>query len=101
MYVDFNTISNFYSVDIEYDYLDQEEYQVARKTLEELPDVEKDMLKMYYGFYQGKRYKQREIVQKYHYAQPKISQIIQKGYFLSKKQNGSSISSRRKSENIC
>lgn len=53
-------------------------YNAIRNLVEVLPDREKEMVKIYFGFYDDQIYSQREIALKFNLSQASVSRIILK-----------------------
>ena len=60
------------------DYINKEIYKIIRQTVEALPFQEREAIMLYFGFYNGKKYKQKEIAEKLSTTQSSISKIIKK-----------------------
>ena len=63
-------------VDIAEDYVQKESLEIIKVLIESLPDNEKEIIKLYFGFYDNEIYNQREIAEKIHAAQSSISRKI-------------------------
>ena len=75
----------------------KEEYQIIRTLVSKLPDTEKDLIMLYFGFYNGKRYTQKDIAQKYHTSPRVVSEKIKKTLKVLKEQ----LASFEEVHNIC
>ena len=73
-----DTISS--DVDIETSYEDEEDYAEVRRIVYSLPEREREIIMLAFGFYDGRVYKQREIADKLNisrsYASRLIAQIV-------------------------
>lgn len=56
----------------------QETYKIIRNLVENIPGKDKEIVKLYFGFYDGKPYKQKEIATMFSITQAQISRIISK-----------------------
>lgn len=63
-------------ITIEDDYELKESYQILRYVIETLPDRKKEIIKLYYGFIDNKRYTQREIANKFNISRSNVATII-------------------------
>lgn len=71
-----NTIST--CENIEDDFIKKEEIQIIKELLEELPERDREIIKMYMGFYDDKMYTGAEIGKKYNISQSYVSRKIKK-----------------------
>lgn len=60
------------------DYENTETYEIIRKIVEELPDGEKEIIMLRFGFYDDKIYTQKQIAEKLNISQSYISRLISK-----------------------
>lgn len=60
------------------DYEKKESYRIIREIVESLPNPDKEIIKLYFGFIDDKPFSQMEIADKYGVSQPTISRIITK-----------------------
>lgn len=65
-------------IDLVKDIEDQVVYKKIRNLVEKLPDRDKEIVKLYFGFYDGKRYKQKELSTMFSVTQAQISRIVSK-----------------------
>ena len=65
-------------INIEKDYIDKEKYLRIREIVNELPEKNKKIIMLYFGFYNNKRYTQLEIAQMLSTSQDNISRTITK-----------------------
>lgn len=72
--------------DVVYEYEENEYCMILRRLVNELPAKEKDIISMYFGFYNGKIYTLKEIANKYNTTSTTISTFIAKIKFKLKKQ---------------
>ncbi len=66
------------SCDLVLDYEKKEDYKIVRKIVEELPERERLIIMMYFGFIDNKLYNQEEISHKLNISQSYISRLIKK-----------------------
>ena len=66
------------NINLEGDYIRKEVYSAIRKLVDSLPDKDREIIIMYFGFGDNRRYTQREIAEKYNVSQVYISRIINK-----------------------
>lgn len=64
--------------DIAEEYSDNETYQIVRKIVNELPERDRDIVIMHFGFFDNKRYTQQEIAAKFKISQSYVSRLIYK-----------------------
>lgn len=69
-----DTISS--DVDIETSYEDKEVYTIIRKIVYSLPERDREIIMLYFGFYNDKVYKQREIAEKLNLSRSYVSRLI-------------------------
>lgn len=69
-----DVISN--DVNIEKDYEKKEKYEIIRQVIEKLSDKEREVIKLYFGFYNNLTYTQQEIALKLNVTQGAISRIL-------------------------
>lgn len=69
-----DTISS--DVDIETSYEDEEDYAEVRRIVYSLPEREREIIMLAFGFYDGRVYKQREIADKLNISRSYISRLI-------------------------
>lgn len=81
--IEFNNYNS--DLNIEEEYLEKEQLIEIRNLVEKLPELEKEIIKLYFGFY-GKRYSQDEIAKIFNTSQASISRIILKTLSLLKKE---------------
>jgi len=62
--------------DIVKDYIDKETYCIIRKAVKDLPDRDREIIMLYFGFYNGKTYTQKEIADFFSVNQSYISKLI-------------------------
>ena len=65
--------------DLVIEYEEKENRQLLKELIEQLPDLEKETIKLYYGFGNGVSHTQKEIAEKFNYSQTYISRVIKKG----------------------
>lgn len=63
-----------------------EMYKIIRQLVMKLPDRDKEIIMLYFGFYNNKIYTQEEIAEKIHVSQPNISRLIIKNVKILRKQ---------------
>ena len=63
-----------------------EMYKIIRQLVMKLPDRDKEIIMLYFGFYNNKIYTQKEIAEKIHVSQPDISRLIIKNVKILRKQ---------------
>ena len=63
-------------IDIETSYEDKEMNALIRKIVYNLPGREREIIMLYFGFYDGKVYKQREIAEKLNLSRSYVSRLI-------------------------
>ena len=63
-------------IDIEKEYTDNEMHYILREILNDLPEYDKNILMLHFGFYNDKQYKQKEIADMLSLSQPQVSRII-------------------------
>ena len=66
------------STDIIIDYENKEIYSIIREIVENLPDKDREIISLYFGFFNNKRLNQREIADLYSVSKAYISRIITK-----------------------
>ena len=71
-----DTISS--DVDIETSYEDEEDYAQVRRIVYSLPEREREIIMLSFGFYDGRVYKQREIADKLNISRSYASRLIAK-----------------------
>lgn len=71
-----DTISS--DVDIETSYEDEEDYAEVRRIVYSLPEREREIIMLSFGFYDGRVYKQREIADKLNISRSYASRLIAK-----------------------
>lgn len=64
--------------DIIEEYNDKETYQIIRQIVKELPDRDREIIMLYFGFYNDKTYTQREISDKLSISQSYVCRLIDK-----------------------
>lgn len=64
------------SYNIEDNYCTKEYYEIVRNLVQELPNKEKEIIMLYYGFYNDKLYTQKDIAKIFNVSQENISKII-------------------------
>lgn len=64
--------------DMEEEYVNEEVYQIIRKIVDALPTREQEIIKMYFGFYDNKLYKQHEIAEMFNLSQSYVCRLIKK-----------------------
>lgn len=74
------TIENVISdaTNIEEEYIQREIFKIINEEINSLPNFNKEIIIMYFGFYDNKRYTQMEIAQKFNLSQASLSRIISK-----------------------
>ncbi len=65
-------------IDIEEEYTDNETYEALRQIVEKLPDRDREIIMMHFGFYDDRIYTQQEIGDKFNFSRAYISKLIQK-----------------------
>lgn len=73
MKVEYTVSDNIY---IEEEYIQNELYERIRTIVDELPYPDNEIIKLYFGFYNGVRYKQGYIAEKFGITQSMISRRI-------------------------
>lgn len=66
------------NINIEESYENKEVYAIIRKIVNELPERERIVIMLYFGFYDGRIYKQREIATVLNVSRSQVSRIITK-----------------------
>ena len=66
------------NINLEGDYIRREVYSAIRGLVDSLPDKDREIIIMYFGFDDNRRYTQKEIAEKYNVSQVYISRIINK-----------------------
>ena len=69
-----DTISS--NVDIETSFEDKEVYTIIRKIVYSLPEREREIIMLYFGFYNDRVYKQKEIAEKLNISRSYVSRLI-------------------------
>ena len=69
-----DTISS--DVDVEASYENKEVYTIIRKIVYSLPEREREIIMLYFGFYNDKVYKQKEIAEKLNISRSYVSRLI-------------------------
>lgn len=69
-----NTLN--YEDDIEEEYIDNELRLIVNELVMKLSDREREIIMMFFGFYDGVRYKQGEIADKFNVSQSFVSRVI-------------------------
>ena len=69
-----DTISS--DVDVETSYENKEVYTIIRKIVYSLPEREREIIMLYFGFYNDKVYKQKEIAEKLNISRSYVSRLI-------------------------
>lgn len=64
------------TINIEEDYEKKVTYKAIQDIIEKLPDREKEIIKLFFGFYNNKTYSQQEIAKMMSVGQPRISRLI-------------------------
>lgn len=72
-----NDLNDFSDIDLEENYIEQEEKIIILKMIKDLPEREREIILMYFGFY-GKLYTQLEIANKFGIDQSYVSRIIKR-----------------------
>lgn len=70
-----NDLNDFSDIDLEENYIEQEEKIIILKMIKDLPEREREIILMYFGFY-GKLYTQLEIANKFGIGQSYVSRLI-------------------------
>lgn len=65
-------------IDIANEYNDKETYQILRYLVDNLPEKERKVVMLYFGFYDGRTFNQQEIASMLGVSQSKISRMISK-----------------------
>lgn len=60
------------------DYENTETHKIIREVIKELPNRDKEIIMLHFGFYDDKIYTQREIADKFGISQPSVSRLIRK-----------------------
>ena len=60
------------------DYLKEEEKVALRNSLKILSDRDREMVMLFFGFFNNRRYTQKELAEKYHINQSYVSRLIKK-----------------------
>lgn len=60
------------------DYEDAEMYRIVREIVEKLPDREKEIIMLHFGFYDGRIYTQQQIKKKLNISQAQVSRLEKK-----------------------
>lgn len=75
-----DVVENILSVNQDYDlelsFENKELYRLIRNIIKDLPNKEKQIIILYFGFIDGKTYTQKEISKLFNVKQPRISKII-------------------------
>ena len=66
------------NTNIEEQYVDNETYRIIRQIVENLSGRDKEIIMLYYGFYNDRVYNQSEIANKFNISQPQISKLIKR-----------------------
>ena len=74
----FENILTDINFDILDNYLKEEENKFIRDFIKDLPNREKDMLMLFFGFYDNKCYTQKEIAKRYNISQSAVSKTIKR-----------------------
>ena len=72
--------------DVQNEFIKKEEKVIINELVEELPEQEREIIKMYMGFYDGKKYTGKEIGEKYNLSQSYISRKIKEILIILKKE---------------
>lgn len=60
------------------DYIVSETHEIIRELVEQLPDRDKEIIMLYYGFYNDRVYTQQQIADKFHLSRSYVSRLITK-----------------------
>ena len=94
---DLNDLNDFSDIDLEENYIEQEEKIIILKMIKDLPEREKEIILMYFGFY-GKLYTQLEIANKFGIGQSYVSRLIKSIIVKFRKEIGDyQVNKKRKS----
>ena len=92
-----NDLNDFSDIDLEENYIEQEEKIIILKMIKDLPEREKEIILMYFGFY-GKLYTQLEIANKFGIGQSYVSRLIKSIIVKFRKEIGDyQVNKKRKS----
>lgn len=71
--------------DIEEDYFEKEKINIIRNIINQIPERDREIIKMYFGFYDGKKHSQKELSEIFNLSTSGISVIIRKNLkYISK-----------------
>ena len=94
---DLNDLNDFSDIDLEENYIEQEEKIIILKMIKDLPEREREIILMYFGFY-GKLYTQLEIANKFGIGQSYVSRLIKSIIVKFRKEIGDyQVNKKRKS----
>lgn len=94
---DLNDLNDFSDIDLEESYIEQEEKIIILKMIKDLPEREREIILMYFGFY-GKLYTQLEIANKFGIGQSYVSRLIKSIIVKFRKEIGDyQVNKKRKS----
>jgi len=65
-------------IDIEEDYVNNDVQAIVRSIVENMEGRDKEIVKMYFGFYQDHKFTQKEIAQKFNISQSYLSRVIKR-----------------------
>ena len=92
-----NDLNDFSDIDLEENYIEQEEKIIILKMIKDLPEREREIILMYFGFY-GKLYTQLEIANKFGIGQSYVSRLIKSIIVKFRKEIGNyQVNKKRKS----
>ena len=92
-----NDLNDFSDIDLEENYIEQEEKIIILKMIKDLPEREKEIILMYFGFY-DKLYTQLEIANKFGIGQSYVSRLIKSIIVKFRKEIGDyQVNKKRKS----
>ncbi len=92
-----NDLNDFSDIDLEENYIEQEEKIIILKMIKDLPEREREIILMYFGFY-GKLYTQLEIANKFGIGQSYVSRLIKSIIVKFRKEIGDyQVNKKRKS----
>ena len=60
------------------EYIDNETHEIIRQIVNDLPDCDREIIMLYFGFYNGKIHTQKEIADMMSTSQPHVSRLITK-----------------------
>ena len=64
--------------DLVTDHENSETYKIIRQLINQLPDKDKEIIMLRFGFYNDRVYTQKEIADKFHISQPHVYRLITK-----------------------